>query len=212
MGTRGLIGTICDGAIHGSYNQYDMYPSGAGRALQNEMRGLMADRDIRIDVIFDELRPMVRRLRYVNASEDVPADELAKYEHIHDRRVSTGFDWYSALRGNQGSLLKQLETGVTTDQPDFLKDSLFCEWAYLFDFDNERVLILKGFNQERDREWEHCRVDVDAWTPSYEGEELKYFGCAKVWEGALPEFLALDMDKLEDDIDSEDEARWAAQA
>jgi hypothetical protein len=203
MGTRGLIGTIADDALHGSYNQFDMYPTGVGIRLQNELRSFMAENEIAIDDLPGALLPMVRKMRYVNAQDNPTTEELMALSDTHDRGVSTGIDWYSALRECQGSLIRQLIVGIATDQPDFLQNSLFCEWSYIFDLDAKRVLILMGFNKDPDKQWERARVDVDKWKPGFEGDKLDYFGCTLAWEGSLPEFLALDMSQLEDDLAEE---------
>jgi hypothetical protein len=200
MGTRGLIGTLHKGDLHGSYSQYDMYPTGTGVALQNELRDFTAKHELTVDHLWSALRVPLAEMRYVRDSDEPTADELADLKDTHDASVSTGADWYSALRKNQGSLLRQLTTGIATDQPDFLQDSLFCEWAYIFDFDEKRVLILKGFNQKPEKQWERARVDVQAWKPRFEGDKLEYYGCTLAWTGTMPEFLTLDMEELEEQL------------
>ena len=37
---------------------------------------------------------------------------------------------------------------VLHNQLDFAKESLFCEWAYVVDFDNGKFEVYEGFNKE----------------------------------------------------------------
>lgn len=193
MGTRGLIGFILNGDLNGSYCQYDMYPSGVGRALQLELAGT----DILTESIFAELRPMAARMQTVKAS-DTPTEEQKKaLRHLHEN-VSTGNDFYAYLRKNHGTLLGVLKTGIMTNDSDFIQDSLFCEWAYIFDFDKETVHILKGFNQHRSAEWKHARAPEEMIRQQLERREEPYYGCSLFWTGTMGEFLALDMKALEE--------------
>ena len=185
MGTRGIIGVVQDGVMKGSYNQYDMYPTGVGRDLQKELDG----------VGFEEISRRARKMRWVNEDATPTAAERKKYAEYFEN-VSTGKDWYSLLRDQQGSLMKRLRAGIATDGTEFAKDSLFCEWGYIFDCDTEKVVILKGFNVDARDQYEHCVKDMTDWAAEYVGEK-PYCGCRQLWTGTLDEFWALDMETLE---------------
>ena len=186
MGTRGIIGFIMpDGAVKGSYNQYDMYPDGVGKDIQTELREMNAP--------LKSMLPDVERIRWVDASE-TPSDEDRAYLKelgINPQNVSVGTDWYAALRDHHGSMRKRVRLGIATSEPDFLKDSLFCEWAYLIDFRTDEVVILQGFNMARDKEAAYCKAE-----PNVYG----YVGCREAFRGSLDDFLALNLDTFDESV------------
>lgn len=206
MGTRGVVGTLKDGVLHASYQQFDTYPTSTGVALQTEMKETL-------DVIGDNTDPadlfpfmaqLVNKMTYVEADKKPTPEQLAEYRHSHDPSVSTGDDWYALLRKHQGSLIKRLNAGIATEDTAFVKDSLFCEWAYVFDFDAEKVLILRGFNNREDKQWEHARLSpaqIKAETEKVKkfpkGERSIYYGVSVLWTGTMEEFLAMDMQAVE---------------
>lgn len=194
MGTRGIIGFIRNGELHGSYNQFDMYPEGAGKTLQEELRAVM--KTFGTTDIWPTLRNWIDDMRYVK-SGDEPTDEEKESFRASWDNVSTGGDWYSYLRSHQGSLTKRLTSGIMTDEPDFLKDSLFCEYGWIFDTDSEKVLVLRGFNNTRAMEWPLCALseaEVELQKKERPNRDPLYYGCSLDWEGTLSDFLALDME------------------
>jgi hypothetical protein len=50
------------------------------------------------------------------------------------------------LRETQGSFKLTLESGVILDGNSFASDSLFCEWGYVVDLDNNVFEVYQGFN------------------------------------------------------------------
>lgn len=206
MGTRGIIGFITPaGELHGAYNQYDMYPSGVGTTLQEEIREICKEF---AGNPWDTLRAWIADMRYVDARERPTEEEQVAYKASWEK-VSDGEDWYAYLREHQGSLVKRLRAGVMTDDPEFLRDSLFCEWAYVFDLQTRHILILKGFNNDPDRQWHRCRLTPE----EVRKEKLEatanrqsvYYGCAVAWLGDIDAFLDLDMKAFEEAIYAEKE-------
>lgn len=52
---------------------------------------------------------------------------------------------YSKYRAMQGDLAEMLRSGVMLDGHEFALDSLFCEWAYILDFDQNVLEVYRGF-------------------------------------------------------------------
>lgn len=208
MGTRHIVGTIHNDQLHGSYAQYDGYPTGTGAKLQGELRafiGSVTD----IELMWPHITALVAAMRYVDASDNPTPEEAEKYKNVSDLMVSTGRDWYATLREHHGSLMLPLGTGIATDQPDFIKNSLMCEWAYIFDCDLQKVYILRGFNTTRANEWpraalsaEEAQEEIDKAVRQGFGP---YYGCSLAWEGTLAAFISLDMGELEDSLSEADE-------
>lgn len=141
MGTRGFTGLVVDGEEKIGYQQYDSYPSGVGAVVLGQLREMVKD--------MDSLRASARALKVV--SNDVPPTE-AEVEQLRgyaDLSVSnqTTEDWYCLLRNTHGDLNVILEAGYVEDVHTFPLDSLFCEYGYLVDLDNEVFQVYKGFQK-----------------------------------------------------------------
>jgi hypothetical protein len=207
MGTRGVIGTLRNKVLHAAYQQFDTYPTSTGVDLQKELKSRIewtVEQEITADDLFTSLAPLVDKMTYVDSSEKPTQEQAEKYAQFLTKGVSTGDDWYAQLREQQGSLMKRLEAGIATDEPGFVKDSLFCEWGYIFDFDEEKVLILRGFNTREDAQWVHARLDPSAVRKKVReskdypiNDRAIYYGCAVLWTGTMAEFLELDMTAIE---------------
>jgi hypothetical protein len=99
----------------------------------------------------------------------------------------------------------RLNAGIATEDTRFVKDSLFCEWGYIFDFDAKQVLILRGFNTREDTQWQHARLspaEIKEQKGKAErypnGDRPIYYGCAVLWTGTMDEFMKLDMRLVEE--------------
>lgn len=139
MGTRGFIGIVIDGDEKIAYNHFDSYPSGVGVPILNEIR----NRKITPD--------SARALRAVQDGVDHPRDFIAEKPQlleVWDPKVRSGFDWYSILRNNQGSLTNMVDLGLYESAGEFPFDSLFAEWGYLVDLDAGTFEVYKGFQAE----------------------------------------------------------------
>lgn len=204
MGTRGVVGTLKDGVLHASYQQFDTYPSSTGVDLQTEMQETLDSIGENTDPgdLFPFMAQLVDKMTYVEADKKPTPEQLAEYRHSHDPSVSTGDDWYALLRKHQGSLMKRLNAGIATEDTAFVKDSLFCEWGYVFDFDAQKVLVLRGFNTREDKQWEHARlspaqVKVQKDKAKRHTDGSAYYGVSVLWTGTMEEFLKVDMTALE---------------
>jgi hypothetical protein len=204
MGTRGVIGTLHDKVLHASYQQFDTYPTSTGVELQKEMRETLEaiGEDTDPEDLFPFLAQLVTKMTYVEADKKPTPEQAKTYAMFLNSSVSTGDDWYSQLREQQGSLMKRLNAGIATEDTRFVRDSLFCEWGYIFDFDDRKVLILRGFNTRENKQWVHARLapsQVKAQKDKAKrySDGSVYYGCAVLWTGTMTEFLALDMQDVE---------------
>lgn len=191
MGTRGFVGFLIDGStLRGSYNHFDSYPTGLGAQVQADLRYWRP-------LGWDGMREAVPQIRWVDAQAEPSKEDQEAFSATADTNVSTGRDWYSLLRDAQGSLRFMLEQKIATDERDFPKDSLFCEWSYVLDLKNEQVIILRGFNKNLDREAPFCKVG--------KVPDNGYVGSRIFRTFTAEEYLALDMQSLEDAVDAEEE-------
>lgn len=149
MGTRHLICVVKDNDYKvAQYGQWDGYPSGQGITILSFLR--------------DELD---REKFLANLSQTFePTEEQVKawwLEVGHDIEKSNGFvdhaiaKHYSAkhpsLSRDTGAKILEIIQNASEPVPvnlykEFAADSLFCEWAYVIDFDKGTFEVFEGFN------------------------------------------------------------------
>lgn len=166
MGTRNLTMVVLDGEIKISqYCQWDGYPTGQGitiaEFLQNTLnlpkfkkrvRELkeLSDKEVgrRWEECGADSSGLVSfdiadkfKLRYPYLSRDCGAkileliqDGIYKYE-----------EWNSKAGNYVEHVISCVVDGIVKNI-DFAADSLFCEYAYVIDLDNETVEVYNGFN------------------------------------------------------------------
>lgn len=144
MSTRGCFGFKKNGTVKVIYNHFDSYPEGLGRDFVEML--MLAGKD-RIAEFFD-------KMEVIDPSVP-PTDEQKEYCREHGW-CNTGVsgqsedDWYCMLYGLQNTreMLKMMECGekiYLENSVNFLKDSLFCEYAYIYNIDTEKLEFYTGF-------------------------------------------------------------------
>lgn len=167
MSTRGLYGFRKNGVDKTTYNHCDSYPSWLGQKVV-EFCKLHSIKEM--NTIFDKI-VMVNR-------DDVPTEkqieECIKNGYA-DFNVSSQSktDWYCLLRNCQGDLeclAKAKNNAYMEDHNEFIKDSLFCEYAYIINLDDEVLEFWEGFQKEPqegnrygtepDRDYYPCKLSL----------------------------------------------------
>jgi hypothetical protein len=113
MSTRGAYGYYKSGVTKVAYNHFDSYPEGLGVDMVNYCKSFT----------LNEMEDVFNRLTDVEGRIFKKGDEV---------------DWYKKLREFQGKPEKWHEVEgeiLYEDCNDFLKDSLFCEYAYIINLD-----------------------------------------------------------------------------
>ena len=144
MGTRGSFGVRIGGVDKCAYNHSDSYPDGLGQEFVDQVREL-----VKIAETVD-IKALASQLRLVSNDVRPTPEDIEKYKHLSDLRVSEQklTDWYCLLRNGQGNLIELLKLGVMLDGgADFLLDSLFCEYAYILNLDTGMVEVYRGFQK-----------------------------------------------------------------
>lgn len=141
MGTRGLYGLRKNGKDKTSYNHFDSYPTGLGTDILNFIRN-------HSNAALNEFYDCIIMVNERSKPTDEEKTNCSK-NHSIDLNVSSGSvdDWYCLLRNVQGNLeaLFQWESPYMIDNRDFIKDSLFCEYAYIINLDTNMLEYYKGF-------------------------------------------------------------------
>lgn len=173
MGTRNLVAVQLNGEYKvAQYGQWDGYPSGQGLTALRFLHGM--DRESFIQKL--------EQNRFLSDDDikacwvEAGADPEAQFVNME---VSEKFQsLYPHLSRDAGANILQLvaesEAGLgLRNSIEFAKDSLFCEWAYVIDFDKGTFEAYKGFNKEG--------VEEDARFTGSGREEYKAVRLAASW-------------------------------
>ncbi|MFN6965166.1 MAG: hypothetical protein ACK4S4_15580 [Pyrinomonadaceae bacterium] len=153
MGTRGLTCVVVDGEFKvAQYGQWDHYPEGQGKTIAEFMQKIYDDGRL------DEFRAAVRECRRIT-----PKEHKARWERVVGKPIpESGLvlmddadkfrKVYPELDRDAGGEILDLVMNGARDlqlEVEFAADSLFCEWAYVVDLDNEMIEVYAGFNKDR---------------------------------------------------------------
>lgn len=161
MGTRGCYGFRKNGMDKLTYNHFDSYPDYLGRTMVKFCKATS----------IPELNEIFDKLILVNESAKPTVEQIKECKQYYDGRVSrqTVNDWYCLLRNAQGDL-DAYKNGLKymIDGCDFIKDSLWCEYAYIINLDTEALEFWIGFQDkphiynrygvERDGNYYPCKM------------------------------------------------------
>ena len=170
MGTRHQIAIQIDGEYKvAQYGQWDGYPSGQGLEVLEFFRDQMDEK------IF------VNNLRNVHSITTQEYDTLFLWGRDKDNDLKRLFPEFD--RDTSSEILPIIQRGNcfrVIDRLRFAADSLFCEWAYVIDFDKRTFEVYQGFNKEP-------LTPEDRFYELREYEELPYHGVKLVKSWSLDE-------------------------
>lgn len=155
MGTRHLVCVARDGEYKvAQYGQWDGYPSGAGMGclefLRHKIMRATFESKLKNYVRFATEKEIKKQWKECGADESgwVSMDVADKYKKLYpENSRDTGYEVLSIILSADKELLLQNDI-------DFVRDSLFCEWAYVIDLDKNTFEVYKGFNKEPLGEYE----------------------------------------------------------
>lgn len=144
MSTRGLYGFRKNGIDKVTYNHFDSYPDGLGADVISFIKKHSIDE---LEKFYDRIQMV-----YNGASPTKEEIKVCVDAGLCDLSVSTRptNDWYCLLRNIQGNLdaLYNSPVAYMIDSSDFIKYSLFCEYAYIIDLDVKTLEFYVGFQKE----------------------------------------------------------------
>ena len=147
MGTRNLTMIYNEGKyVLAKYCQWDGYPTGQGAEICDflERKGNI-----------ERLKEKIGNLRYISEEEYYQAWDKAgqpRDKNTVSPSVRNKFNemFPELIRDTGGKILSLIANSEgefkTYDDLEFAADSLFCEWAYVIDFDKNVFEIYRGFN------------------------------------------------------------------
>jgi hypothetical protein len=181
------MGWRVDGVDKLAYNHFDSYPGGLGLTVLSWLRAelvgpgaadRLAAKARELEVVRQGDLPTTARQLAVTGAE-VPANRLDAELAARRLRGEEPAEWYERLREDQGDPEAMLRRGVLLDDAAFIRDSLFCEWAYVVNCDDRTLEVYRGFQSRRHRRGRYAasKPKPKGWKPSYDGENY-YYPCA----------------------------------
>jgi hypothetical protein len=152
MSTRAAYGFIIDGKEKVTYNHSEGYLDGLGLSLLNQLNGIW----------LEYLEENVRNVVLVKDEDEVVTDKLILNElkdYIYD--IKGDQTWYSLLRSSQGNIIHYAcddPLKYMIDGKDFLYDSLYCEYAYIINFDTGMFEFYEGYNKDPNADGRYVKL------------------------------------------------------
>ena len=147
MGTRGSVGFIYKDKESLSYNHFDSYPEGLG----NNVLKLISK--INLENGWNKFKENASHLNNITG-KITDNNLIEKYKKYSDLSVSeqSYSDPYCLFRKIQGAdWLNELYNSELQDymlNNNFIKDSLFCEYAYIINLDTMKLEFYDGFQKK----------------------------------------------------------------
>lgn len=167
MGTRGSAGFIYKDKESLSYNHFDSYPDGLGKEVLRFISKVNKEDG------WNKFKENASYLKNITG-KITDNDMIEKYKKYSDLSVSekSYTDPYCLFRKIQGSeWMNEVYKGYLQDymlNNKFIKDSLFCEYAYIINLDNMKLEFYDGYQKkpqlgnrfgvEYDDEYYPCRL------------------------------------------------------
>ena len=149
MSTRGALGFRLNEKDYITYNHSDSYPDWLGRNVA-EWAASVKD--------WDKVKEKVLNLKRVNRDKQPGAHHRLALAEFHDPSVDDGKSWYSLLRDTQGNPDAVLRAGFYIPNERFLKDSLYCEYAYIINLDTMELEAYVGYQKEKHNRGRYGRM------------------------------------------------------
>lgn len=147
MGTRNLVAVYIDGKYKvAQYGQWDGYPDGQGITVLHFLREQM-----NADVFRQALRnsSYMRHENLIDLWKSYGMDVNGVISTENYEKLKCDYPQFS--RDTGAEILQFIQSHpegvVLEDHIKFAADSLFCEWAWIIDFDTGTFEAYKGFNE-----------------------------------------------------------------
>jgi hypothetical protein len=108
------------------------------------------------------MKAKATKIRMVDNDKPATLADQKAYKQYADTDVSSKdlSEWYVLLRKIQGNLFEQLNAGVMIDSHNFMSDSLFCEYAYIVNCDENKLEIYQGFQHNSHNKGRYATLPI----------------------------------------------------
>jgi hypothetical protein len=146
MGTRGSVGFIVEDKPYLNYNHYDSYPDGLGEDVLDFITKVNKEQG------WNKFKENAKNVIELKGKRITDPEIIERYKKYADLGVSeqTYEDPYCLFRNIQGSWMNEIYIGELqhyTFDNGFIKDSLFCEYAYVINLDTMKLEFYDGFQK-----------------------------------------------------------------
>lgn len=190
MGTRGAVGFRHNQKDYITYNHYDSYPTCAGlNVIMTIIKQKLFDDKYRQQAI-----EKLESLQLINSEKTFEPEELEK---IRGNIVALGLENNDYNPKNFGNgkvdayyVLNPIQRHINAyihpkhaipymiDNHEFMANSLFCEWAYIINFDTNSLEIYEGFNKNKNAAGRYAEKQLEC---NYEPKE-QFYGVSLIGE------------------------------
>lgn len=176
MGTRGAVGFRFKGQDKIAFNQFDSYVHGLGYTCLAAVPKFLQNLSMTESQIY--------RLQEVDANTPPPTAE--QQQALNKVLKEKTDDWCEIIYQTRGRPTLILAAGYYHQSLSFLADSLFCECAYIFNFDEMVLECYRGFQDVKHHLGRYADLPVEAGS--------RYYPVALV--GTIPfELVGRDLDQ-----------------
>lgn len=138
MSTRGAVGFRVRGTDKITYNHTASDPEHLGESIVTWCR----EQDD-----WKSAKKEVLAMKKVVNSHPLDDELLDVCLRLGTELPDNQLKWYNLLRNTQGDIDSILKAKYYIDYKEFLMESLFCEWAYIINFDNMELEVYKGMQK-----------------------------------------------------------------
>ena len=195
MGTRGVWGFHKNGKDKLTYNHFDSYPEGLGEVMVNFIDNVPA---LGLSRFCDDIILVDEESTPSKKSQEFYKKHGVANLNVGNRSTE---DWYCLLRELQGepeklySLWDETKHKVhIVDNNSFIRDSLFCEYGYIVNLDNNTLEFYVGF-QKKPQEGNRYQAITDG-----KEEEDFYYPCKLAKSFPLDEIRKSDVAKVVEEM------------
>lgn len=147
MGTRGSLGFIIEDKEYLNYNHFDSYPDGLGETVLEFITEINEENGWEQ---FKENAKNVVQLKGDRVTDTTIQEKYRKYSNLGVSE-KTLEDPYCLFREIQDSWMTEIYKGELQHfffNNNFIKDSLFCEYAYIINLDTMKLEFYDGFQKK----------------------------------------------------------------
>lgn len=196
MGTRNLTVVKYNNDIKiAQYGQWDGYPEGQGRVIVDFLMG---------DGNVEKLKEKLGRVRFIDhEGQDKKFiesynEKAPSFSSDPDNRSDEEKEWWDTFmtRDLGAEILKNVansnkEEIILNDSFDFGNDSLFCEYAYVVDLDQDLLYVYEGFQEKPHNKGLWANLDKQE-----SDEDNEYYPVKPIGK------MAIDLEKIDESFTS----------
>lgn len=201
MGTRGVVGFRHNQKDYATYNHFDSYPTCVGAQVLKQLSRFNLNNPNELEFIcrkVSEIQLVDERHIFSQKENEVILREIEALGFVHNDYDPEHFgngkvDAFFLLNPLHGSIISYIDKHHSIpymiEYSDFLMDSLFCEWAYIINLDENVIEFYRGFNKDPESKGRYVfqGIDPNAEPDDYLGVALLgtvSFGTLATWSDA----------------------------